>query len=195
MIRRGDRPSHATAVAYAALFVALGGSSYAAVAISGKDIRDGTVTTKDVKNSSLLLRDFKRGQIPVGPQGEQGPTGPQGPQGPQGETGSTGRPGEPGSALAYAHVNSDGTFDPASSKNLRHSATVSRLGVTAYCLDFSVDPKNAVASLSGSGFGAPGEIAAWRATCSGSGFQGNVVVRTWDSAGNQALKEFEIVVN
>lgn len=36
---RSHRPGHATVVAYLALFVALGGSSYAAIQITGKKSR------------------------------------------------------------------------------------------------------------------------------------------------------------
>lgn len=36
-----------------AVFVALGGSSYAAVKISGKDVRNNSLTGKDIRNSSL----------------------------------------------------------------------------------------------------------------------------------------------
>ena len=43
---------HSTAVAYLALFAALGGSAYAAVTVTGSNIKDGTVTGKDVKNRS-----------------------------------------------------------------------------------------------------------------------------------------------
>ena len=38
--------------------VALSGTSYAAVKITGSNIADGTVTTKDVKNKSLCLKDL-----------------------------------------------------------------------------------------------------------------------------------------
>jgi hypothetical protein len=44
---------HTAAVAYLALFAALGGTAYAAVTVTGKNIKDGTVTGRDVKNSSL----------------------------------------------------------------------------------------------------------------------------------------------
>jgi hypothetical protein len=44
---------HTTAVAYLALFAALGGSAYAAGTITGKNIKDGTITGTDVKNRSL----------------------------------------------------------------------------------------------------------------------------------------------
>jgi hypothetical protein len=41
---RSCRPSHGTVVAYLALFVALAGSSYAAMSITGRDVRDGSLT-------------------------------------------------------------------------------------------------------------------------------------------------------
>jgi hypothetical protein len=97
------RPQPALVVAMAALFVALGGTSYAVVAgtvdskavknnsLRGKDVRDSTLTTKDVKDGSLLAGDFGSGQLPAGAQGPEGPQGPQGPIGPAGPaTGAAG---------------------------------------------------------------------------------------------------------
>ena len=98
---------HTTAVAYLALFAALGGSAYAAVTVTGKQIKDGTVTGKDVKNRSLGAAKLSAGALgslagergPAGPQGapgakgdpgKQGPIGPAGVPGPQGPTGIAG---------------------------------------------------------------------------------------------------------
>jgi phage-related protein len=53
------RPSPSTAIAAVALFAALGGSSYAAVKVAGKDIRNGTVASKDVKDGSLTGADVQ----------------------------------------------------------------------------------------------------------------------------------------
>ena len=84
-----ERLNYANVVATIALFAALGGSSYAALRISGReivnnsvrsadlrnndvrgrDIRNGTVTSRDVRDSSLLARDFAAGQLPAGPPG------------------------------------------------------------------------------------------------------------------------------
>jgi hypothetical protein len=77
------RPSHATVVAYLALFVALGGSSYAAVtlkrnSVKSENIAKNAVTSPKVKNGSLLFRDFKAGQLPAGVQGPKGDKGDQG---------------------------------------------------------------------------------------------------------------------
>jgi hypothetical protein len=89
--------SHSTAVAYLALFAALGGTAYAAVTVTGKNIKNGTITGKDVKNRSLgtkklsakALGSLTGKQGPAGPQGVPGATGPMGSQGPQGPPGPT----------------------------------------------------------------------------------------------------------
>ena len=98
---------HSTAVAYLALFAALGGSAYAAVTVTGKNIKDGTVTGKDVKNRSLGTNKLSTKAIsslagergprgPAGPQGEKGAQGPVGPIGPTGPTGPQGAAGPQG---------------------------------------------------------------------------------------------------
>jgi hypothetical protein len=56
---RSHRPSHATVVAYLALFVALGGSSYAAIRVTGKNVKDRSLTAKDIKKSSLTTTEVK----------------------------------------------------------------------------------------------------------------------------------------
>jgi hypothetical protein len=99
-------------VAILALFVALGGTSMAALVITGKqvkdssltgrDVKDSSLTGSDVKNRSLKAGDFAAGQLPSGspgPQGakgEPGPIGEQGPIGVQGQAGVNGSPGQPG---------------------------------------------------------------------------------------------------
>jgi hypothetical protein len=55
---RFKRPSHATIVAYLALFVALGGSVYAATKINGKRLKPNSVTGKQVKEASLNASPF-----------------------------------------------------------------------------------------------------------------------------------------
>lgn len=118
------RPSPAMVVALIALFVALGGSGYAAISINGKDIENRSIAGKKlkrnavtgglVKNRSLRARDFKRGQLPAGP---QGPPGPAGEDGEPGEEGLPGEDGEPGTALAYVRVTRNGDVDASDSKN------------------------------------------------------------------------------
>jgi hypothetical protein len=104
------RPSPSMAVAFLALLVALGGTSYAvaqlpANSVGAKQLKKNAVTAAKVKDRSLLARDFKSGQLPAGPRGAQGPAGTAGAQGapgPAGATNVTMRPGttELGSSTA-----------------------------------------------------------------------------------------------
>jgi hypothetical protein len=108
-----QRLSYANVMATVAVFIALGGSSYAAVKITGKDVKDGTLTGVDVKssslagsdirsgavasadiaNGSLLTEDFKSGQLPAGAPGPKGDRGATGPEGPKGDPGAPGADG------------------------------------------------------------------------------------------------------
>lgn len=54
------KPSPAMGVALLAVFVAIGGSSYAATKVKGKDIRTGAVGTRAVKNRALSSLDLRR---------------------------------------------------------------------------------------------------------------------------------------
>jgi hypothetical protein len=88
--------SYANVMATIAVFIALGGSSYAAVRMTGKDVKDGTLTGKDVKNRSLGQKELSRRAV-------RSLTGRRGPRGLQGV------PGAPATRL-WAVVNSDGTL-------------------------------------------------------------------------------------
>ncbi len=89
MREKTRRPSPALVVASAALFVALGGTSIAAVnaalprnSVGTIQLKQNAVTGAKVRNGSLLRADFRRGQIPAGPRGGPGPAGPHGETGP-----------------------------------------------------------------------------------------------------------------
>jgi hypothetical protein len=96
-------------VALLALFVALGGSAYAAIklpknSVGTKQLKDSSVTSAKVREHSLLASDFKTGEVPSGPQGPKGDAGPQGPKGdagPQGPKGDTGPQGPGARTLTY----------------------------------------------------------------------------------------------
>lgn len=60
---KGRRPSPALIISSLALVVATGGTSYAAVMITGADVRNGSLTGKDIKNKSILDKDIKNGTI------------------------------------------------------------------------------------------------------------------------------------
>jgi hypothetical protein len=55
--------TYANVVASLALFVALGGSSYAALSITGSDVRDGSLTGRDIKRNSLTCRQIKEARL------------------------------------------------------------------------------------------------------------------------------------
>ena len=84
MWTRIRRPSPSMCVALVALFIALGGTGYAAVKINGKNIKNGTVTGKKLKNRTLgtaklttAARRSLRGQRGLpGPKGDPGPVDP-----------------------------------------------------------------------------------------------------------------------
>jgi hypothetical protein len=112
------RITYANVVATLALFIAVGGSSYAAVqltakniakgavtakhvkdrSLTGKDVRDRSLTGKDVRDRSLLARDFREGQLPSGATGPTGATGPAGATGKDGADGNDGSDGKDGAA-------------------------------------------------------------------------------------------------
>ena len=99
------RLTYANVIATIALFVALGGSSYAALKITGRnvpkdaltgadiknltgrDVRNQSLngadvnglTSADISNGRLLAEDFAAGQLPKGDPGSPGPPGPPGP--------------------------------------------------------------------------------------------------------------------
>ncbi|HEX8206859.1 MAG TPA: hypothetical protein VF587_12435 [Solirubrobacteraceae bacterium] len=118
------RISPATVLALLALVAALGGTSYAASKVTGKDVRNSSLTGADIRNRSLTgadvkdgslsASDFGPGQLPratpgtEGPQGPAGPAGPPGPQGEPGEPGARGPKGETGGAgVAGASATTD----------------------------------------------------------------------------------------
>jgi hypothetical protein len=90
------RLTYANVMATIAVFVALGGTSVAAVSlkrnsVGSAQVKNGSITGNDVKNNSLsgtditslTSKDFKGGKLP---QGTQGATGARGPAGPAGAT-------------------------------------------------------------------------------------------------------------
>jgi hypothetical protein len=87
-----------------ALFIALGGTSYAAVSLSAnsvgkREIKRGAVRSAEVKDRSLLRKDFQRGQLP---RGAAGPRGPRGRRGARGASGAAGPAGPAGPATGPA---------------------------------------------------------------------------------------------
>ena len=117
----------ANVISLIALFVALGGTGYAAIklpknSVTSKTIKKGAVTnaklgknavsSSKVKDGSLLKQDFAANQLPAGPAGPAGPQGPAGKDGTNGTNGTDGAQGPAGIAAAYARVAADGTLLP-----------------------------------------------------------------------------------
>lgn len=122
----------ANLISMLALFIALGGTSYAAVqlkknavaskhikknAVTSSKIKANAVTSSKVKNGSLRLADFGSGQIPTGP---------------------TGPAGAPGTARAFARVAADGTLEPGTSNGVPQfkgvdQVDIQKAAVGVYC--------------------------------------------------------------
>lgn len=107
-----SRLTYADVMATVAMFLALGGTSYAAVKLSAnsvtsptiadgsvatRDLADGAVTSAKVRDGSLSARDFAAGTLTAGPRGPQGRPG-------AGAKGDKGDKGDPGSSAGSASV-------------------------------------------------------------------------------------------
>lgn len=172
-------PSHTTIAAYGALFIALGGTGYAAT-----ELAPNSVGTQQIRNHSILARDLAMGvmskrnarlsqavtQIVTDPasgldihvtaqDGAQGPMGPVGPQGdpgapstatgPQGPQGNQGQTGAPGPAGLTI---GSGHVNADGSADLAYLATFSHTNTGAYCFDYdhsSVVGRSAVVTFDG----------------------------------------------
>src|SRR4051812_11521934 len=93
--RLRSRMTFANTMSLAAVFIALGGTSYAAVkiprnSVGSAQIKTGGVGSSDVKNGALVVQDFKAGQLPAGAKGDKGDKGDKGADGTNGTNGSDG---------------------------------------------------------------------------------------------------------
>jgi hypothetical protein len=118
-------------IALLALFIALSGTTYAA---STALIGANTVASPQVVNGSLQTKDLssKARKALRGNRGLRGLAGAAGAKGATGAQGIQGVQGTPGTAVAYAHINGDGTVDAANSKNVAN-ANVEHAGTGIYC--------------------------------------------------------------
>jgi hypothetical protein len=181
------RPSPGTAISLIALFVALGGTGYAAVtlprnSVGSAQLKTGAVHKSDqgknsvdsskVVNGSLLGADFKTGQLPAGPMGPSGPSGPA---------------GAPATAL-WAVIAAAGTTSRSS-----HVTSSEKAAAGQYVVIFDRDVKACafVGSLGGiAAESVVGQISVTRRSINANG----VFVRTYDSTGTAADKSFHLAV-
>ena len=185
MLGRIRRPSPAMIIACAALLVALGGTSFAAVKVL---VPRNSVGSLQVIDHSLLAKDFKT--PPKGPRGLAGPAGPAGPagaQGPAGPAGASGPKGDSATAL-WAVVDSAGAL----SRN-KGVGSSQRLGTGDYLVTFNQDITGCsyVASLGGpTTSNTSGEVSPAQRT----GVAAAVEVETYSSAGASADRAFYLAV-
>jgi hypothetical protein len=141
-------------LALIALFVALGGTSYAAGvlprnSVGAAQLKANAVTSPKVKDGSLKKQDFAAGQLPTGAQGvqgTQGSAGAAGEAGPAGPVGPTGLPGAKGDKGDTGTVDTSSFFTKAQSDNRYLLATGKALDAdkldgkdsTAFMRDFEM---------------------------------------------------------
>lgn len=193
--RRRIRLSYANVVASLALFAALGGSSYAAISITGKHVRDGSLSGRDVRNASLtsgdvrdqslLAQDFKQGQLPAGPKGDKGDPGAPGQIGPKGDKGE---PGPAGPGARWAEITTNGPDATIVAQSGGFSITNETTGQFTLDTGASTQGKAVLASLrpGTSGNGATVQVQK-------SGANG-VFVETYNSVGTVVSEDFTVVV-
>lgn len=96
LTRRIHRPTPALIVAIVALFMALGGTSYAALKVTGKNVANGTLTGVDIENQSLGKKELKLDTL-TGDQINESTLGPVPMAGKAGDADTVG--GQPASAF------------------------------------------------------------------------------------------------
>jgi Collagen triple helix repeat (20 copies) len=152
-----NRLTYSNVIATLALFIALGGTSIAAItlkrgSVKGKHIARNAITSPKVRNASLLSEDFAPGQLPRGEQGERGERGEKGDQGEAGHDGAPGQDGAPGTARAYGATTGTCTGTPTEFCALNSNkdvAYVAHVGTGIYCVGVNgITPATGVALVS-----------------------------------------------
>ena len=113
------RPRYADVMSTLAVFLAAGGTAFAAAKLTGADIKDASLTGRDLRNDSvrsldvagLRAGDFARGVLD-GLSGPTGPTGPAGKDGTDGQAGETGAAGPQGPTGAQGPAGTQGPTGP-----------------------------------------------------------------------------------
>jgi hypothetical protein len=173
-----SRPSPATALSLIALFVALGGTGYAAAtlprnSVGTAQVIDGSLKKRDLADKTISALKGARG-VP-GAAGSAGATGPSGPA------------GAPATALS-AVIATNGT----TSRN-SHVTSSEKAATGQYVVIFDRDVKACayVGSLGGvAAESVVGQISVTRRSINANG----VFVRTYDSTGMAADRSFHLAV-
>lgn len=172
-----DRLSYANVVATLALFIALGGTSYAAIklpknSVGSTQIKTGAVHTAEIFNGTIRLGDIsKSAQAAL-----RGQTGAQGPQGPAGAT----------AVRHFAAVNAAGTFVRGDAKS-----GGSDTGIGTYVVGFAEKVSgcaySATLGTTDASTVPPGRITV-------NDHDGSVGVQTYDASGAAANLPFHLIV-
>jgi len=182
--------SYANVMATVAVFIALGGTSYAVTqlprnsvgsqqirtgAVGTSELRTGAVRSRDIRDRSVALRDISTGAR----------------RSLRGKTGATGPPGPPGPAAATlaAAVTADGTFTRSQGTS---GGRTTHASPGVYKIDFNRDISTCyvlatIATTRGNATG--GEI-----TSEIGADARSVTVRTGDSNGAAADLPFHVIV-
>ena len=174
------RLTYANVVASLALFVALGGTGYAALAlprdsVGASQIKARAVGTSEVRNKSLRLADISR-SARSSLRGEQGPVGPIGPTG----------------AAFRAAINSGGAKALGNATNSSHQG-----GTNVYSVEFGQDVSGCIYSAVLAAVQAGPVLEqppAGRITVA-SGGGNKVVVKTFGADGTPAEAPFHVTAS
>jgi hypothetical protein len=192
-----------------ALVFAMGGGAYAITSIPGGG---GVIHGCSQKNTGNLRvvgarKKCSKGEKAIawnqagqrGQPGAPGATGATGANGANGANGTNGTTGPAGSAAAYADIESGGSINTPNSKNV---TAVTRPFTGVYCLQVTVTPHNAVASVHANESGLtiaatdvhPSTIST---TCGATLPSANVVVTTYTASSTPgfANRGFYLAIN
>ena len=185
-----DRLTYANVVATLALFIALGGISYAAVkiprnSIGTKHIKKGAITADKIRNGAIGSAKIRDGGVQTDdldelPEGEPGRDGLDGRDGFDGVDGTPGVPGPPANPEWWVVVKADGTLERGT------AMTTAKTGTGTYTVNFAGDRRGCgfVASM----VDGAGSVAAG----AGAAETTDVAVLTFDAAGVAADRAFNL---
>lgn len=175
---RRPRLSYANVVATLALFIALGGTSYAALklprdSVGSAQIRSQAVNTSDIRNGSVLLTDLAT-SAKKSLRGQQGSTGP---------PGAAGQP-----AVSYAAaVGSAGQFLRGNASSGGHTSG----GSGSYTIGFATNVSSCVYTAT---LGSTDSVSQPAGYVIVRDDAGKVGVQIYDTAGNPADRPFHLIV-